>query len=275
MRKGVRRVSAPHDLGALFPYILKRRCDSLVYFPVDIDVEPLLDYLARGGSCTFFQAVLLAAVRTMWERPGLNRYVRGRRLFEREDVDVTFVARRAPTEEGGESTVKLSIPPGDGFDDILAKMTRDIRAVRDGEEKDDDALIAALLRLPRFALRAMVRFLGWLDFHGILFRDFEKIDPLHCSLFLANLGSVGIEAPFHHLYEWGNCSLFVAVGKIGKKLTVDDAGEVRVKTMVELKITLDERIADGYYFARSFDLMKSYLENPAVLFETAKARPVS
>ena len=268
MRKGIRRVPAPHDLGALFPYIMKRRCDSAVYYNVDIDVEKLLGYLDRHKPCTFFQAVVLAMVKTMRARPAMNRFLMGRRLYERDDIDVNFIARRAFSDDGGETNVKLRVKPDDSDETIFAKLTRDIQTARAGEEKADDAFIAFLLKFPRFALRAFIRFLEWTDFYGFFPRDLEKIDPLHCSLFLANLGSVGIEAPFHHLFEWGTCSIFVAVGKIGKKITLSETGEMVVKTMVEFKITLDERIADGYYFARSFDIFKDYLENPASLFQS-------
>lgn len=267
MKKGIRRVPAPHDLGALFPYILKRRCDSLVYYNVDIDVEPLLRHIETHHEFTFFQAIVLAIVKTMREKPQMNRFIMGRRLYERDFLDVNFIARREFSEEGSESNVKIRIKPEDDHKAVIAKMTRDIRKVRNGEEKDDDAFIAMLLKLPRFALRAVVAFLTWCDFHMIFPKDIEAIDPLHCSVFLANLGSVGIDAPFHHLFEWGTCSLFVAIGQIGKKPVVREDDTIGVKTMVELKIALDERISDGYYYARSFDYFKSLLEHPEKLLE--------
>jgi len=119
-------------------------------------------------------------------------------------------------------------------------------------------------------LRVIINILIWLDFHMNFPKELEKIDPLHCSAFFANLGSVGIDAPFHHLYEWGTCSLFVAIGKIGKKLTLDKSGNPVVRDMVDVKVSLDERIADGYYFARAFDIYKGYIENPETLFELSK-----
>lgn len=270
MRKGVTRIPSPYDLNAIMPYIMKRRCDSLVYYNVDFDVEPLLVYLEENKTCTFFQAMLLALVKTMRERPGLNRFVIGRRLYQCEDIDIGFVARKSYTDEGSETTVKMRIKPEDSDREIVSKITGSIGEAKGETAKDDDKAIAFLMKLPRFMLRIIINLLIWLDFHMNFPKELEKIDPLHSNVFFANLGSVGIEAPFHHLFEWGTCSIFVAIGKIGKKLTLDEADKPIVKNMVEVKVTLDERIADGYYFARAFDIYKGYIENPETLFEYSK-----
>jgi hypothetical protein len=237
---------------------------------VDIDVEPLLRHIERRGDFTFFQAVILALCKTLQQRPGANRFYQGRRLYQRRDVEMSFIARRRMDEEGTETSVKLRVKPDDDMDGVLAQMNRDVEAARRGEDKDDDKLFRFFLGMPRFLLRAAVAFLNWCDFHLVFPKDIEALDPLHCSVFLSNLGSVGIDAPFHHLYEWGNCSLFVCVGKIGKRVAVLDDGTVGVKTMCDFKITLDERIADGYYFARTFELFRRYLEHPETIMEAGE-----
>ena len=267
MRKGISRIPSPYDLNAIMPFIMKRRCDSQVFYNVDFNVEPLLDYIEEKGRCTFFQAMLLGLAKTMRERPGLNRFVIGRRLYQREDMDICFIARRSYSEEGSETNVKIRVRPEDDDDTVFSKITENINEAKKGGEKGDDAVISFLVRLPRFILRAVVNILIWLDFHLNFPKDLEKIDPLHCSAYVANLGSVGIEAPFHHLYEWGTCSLFVAIGRIGNKLVLDESGAPAARKMVEIKVTIDERIADGYYFARALDIFKHYIENPETLFE--------
>ena len=266
MRKGITRIPSPYDLNAIMPFLMKRRCDSQVFYNVDFNVEPLSAHLEKTRRCTFFQAMLLALVKTMRRRPGLNRFIIGRRLYQREDLDISFVARRSLTDEGSETSIKMRIKADDDDDMILKKITGHIGEAKEGAVKGDDKLIAFLVRLPRFMLRIVVSILTWLDFHLILPKDIEILDPLHCSAFIANLGSVGIEAPFHHLYEWGTCSLFVAIGKIGDKPAADGAGGIKLKKMVEVKVTLDERIADGYYFARALDIFKEYIEHPETLF---------
>ncbi|MCL1983593.1 MAG: 2-oxo acid dehydrogenase subunit E2 [Clostridiales bacterium] len=269
MKKGISRIPSPYDLNAIMPFIMKRRCDSQVFYNVDFNVGPLLAWIDENKVCTFFQAMLLALVKTMRERPGLNRFVMGRRLYQREDMDICFIARRAYTDEGSETSVKMRVKQEYDDKEVIARIIGGISEAKEGAEKDDDAVISLLIKLPGFVLRAVVNILTWLEFHMCFPKSLEKIDPLHCSAFVANLGSVGIEAPFHHLYEWGTCSLFVAIGKIGKKLVPDESGAPAVRNMVEVKVTLDERIADGYYFARSLDIFKSYVENPETLFESS------
>jgi len=267
MKKGITRVPSPYDLNAIMPFIMKRRCDSLVYYNVDFNVGPILEYIEEKKVCTFFQATILALVKTMQERNGLNRFVLGRRLYQREDIDVAFVARKSLTDEGSETTVKVRVKPEDDDLTVISKITDSIKEAREEQPKGDDKAIAFLINLPRFVLKMAISILMWMDVHFIFPKGLEKVDPLHSSVFISNLGSVGIEAPFHHLYEWGTCSIFVAIGKIGKKLTLDEAGNQVVRNMVEVKVTLDERIADGYYFARALDIYKEYIENPEKLFK--------
>jgi len=266
MKKGITRIPSPYDLNAIMPFIMKRRCDSLVYYNVDFDVEPILAYIEEKKVCTFFQANILALAKTMRRRPGLNRFVMGRRLYQREDMDIAFVARKSYDDAGSETSVKLRVKPEDDDKAIISKITNSIREARGEPPKGDDKAIASLIKLPRAILRLVINILLWLDFHMNFPGGLEKVDPLHSSAFVANLGSVGIEAPFHHLYEWGTCSIFVAIGKIGKKPAIDEFDNLTVKNMVEVKVTLDERIADGYYFARALDIYKEYIENPEKLF---------
>jgi len=272
MKKGITRMPSPYDLNAIMPFVMKRRCDSQVFYSIDFNVEPLMAYIDGTGRCTFFQAMLLALIKTMRERPGLNRFLMGRRLYQRDDMDIAFVARRSYTDEGSETTIKMHIRPEDGDEAIISKITGNIAEAREGTEKSDDKLIGILIKLPGFLLRFIVNVLTWMDFHLILPKLIEKIDPLHCSAFVANLGSVGIEAPFHHLYEWGTCSIFVAIGKVGDKLILDESGAPAARKMVEVKVTLDGRIADGYYFARALDIYKGYIENPETLFAVSRIK---
>jgi hypothetical protein len=264
-KNGIRRIPSKRDLSGLFPYIFKRRCDSLVFQNFDIDVENLLAYL-KDTPYTFFQALILATAKLFRERPRMNRFIIGGKLYEREFTDISFVAKREFSQEAPETTIKLRVAPGDLSKNILEKTKREIGGAKENVETGDDKVILFLLGLPRFLLQFIINILFLLDKLMIFPKELEKIDPMHCGAFLANLGSVGIEAPYHHLFEWGTCSLFIAVGKIGKKVVANDDGSIGVKTMVEIKITLDERIADGYYYARSFDYFKSLIENPAELF---------
>ena len=267
MAKRDGRVIKVHALNAMFPYMFRTRTESLVYFDTALDVENLLEYIekkkAEGVEIKFFQLFMASIVKLFKERPHLNRFISGRRLYQRNDIKLSFIAKKAASDEGEETNVALTFNEKTTFQDVIDKLKRDIKIAKSDEaKKDDDKLIEGLMKLPRSILRMLFAFLRWMDFYFNMPRAFTDVDPLRCSVYIANLGSIGIEAPFHHLFEWGNCSMFIAIGKIGYKPVALPDGTLVARKMVEVKVTLDERIADGFYFARSLELMESYLKNP-------------
>ncbi len=269
-KKGPRRdavlVDIPNDLNALFPYLMKRRCDSTVYFSEDIEVDNILKYIGEqrrsGRALTFFHVFLIALTKVLRERVQLNRFMKGRKLWQRENVVLNFIAKRELSDEGSETNVTVRIKPEDDFDAILSKIKGEVKNAKAGGDKEDEKEIAKLMRLPRWVLMLLIKIFDFMDFYKGIPKDLERVDPIRCSAFVANLGSVGIEAPYHHLYEWGTNSLFIAIGRIKKMPYVEEDGTITAKTMVNVKITLDERISDGYYCARSIDLFKQYLQDP-------------
>lgn len=267
MAKRDGRVVKVHALNALLPYTMRSRTESLVYFSTALDVENLLAYIekkkADGVEIKFFQMFVAAVVKLFKKRPSLNRFVSGRKLYQRNDIKVSFIAKKAASDEAAETNVSLAFGDDTTFQEIIDKLKRDITAAKSDEAvKDDDKLIEIVMRLPRFMLRALCALLRWMDFYFNMPKFFADIDPLRCSVYIANLGSIGIEAPFHHLFEWGNCSVFIAIGKIGYRPVALEDGTLVSRKMVEVKVTLDERIADGFYFARSLELMEKYLQDP-------------
>lgn len=255
-----------HAMNAMFPYMMKTRTESQVFFDTTLDVENLLEYIgtkkAEGIELKFFQLFVAAVVKLFKERPNLNRFVAGRRLYQRNDIKISFIAKKAVTDEAEETNVSLTFNEKTNFTDVISKMNKDIKSAKSNKVKDDDALINTIMKMPRFMIRGLFGILNWLDFYFEMPRAMADIDPLRCSVYISNLGSIGIEAPFHHLYEWGTCSVFIAIGKIKFMPVALEDGTLVSKKMVEVKVTLDERIADGFYFARSLELMEKCLKNP-------------
>jgi pyruvate/2-oxoglutarate dehydrogenase complex dihydrolipoamide acyltransferase (E2) component len=260
------RVIKMHAMNAMFPYMMKSRTESLVYYNTALDVENLLAYIEKkkteGVELKFFQLFVASVVKLFKERPHLNRFVAGRRVYQRNHIKISFIAKKAATDEGEETNVALTFGEKSTFQDVIGRLRKDIKTAKSDEVKDDDAFIKTIMKLPRFMIRLLCGILNWLDFYFEMPKALADIDPLRCSAYIANLGSIGIEAPFHHLYEWGTCSVFIAIGKIKYMPISLEDGTLVSKKMVEVKVTLDERIADGYYFARSLELMESYLKNP-------------
>jgi len=263
-------VPGAKDLTGIMPFLMRGRNESVAYFPFDIDAEPLLAYIAEHKGTdmevSLFQAILLAFTKTLRERPTLNRYIIGRRLYQRRDVVFSFIARRQMTDDAPETNVLVSIKPTDDRATIISKLKGEIKVAKSDEEKQDDKVISLFMHLPRWMLRlAVTAFDAWdffVDTPGFL----KGVDPLRCSIYVANLGSVGMhDAPYHHLYEWGTCSIFVAIGKVEPKVVVGDDGQPAVRRILPLRVSLDERIADGYYDAKSLDLARTYLTDPSLL----------
>lgn len=275
-RRGDRYDATRVDLGrgfkAVFPYIMKGRNESIAYYPVQVDAENLLAYVEQHKGTpqqlTIFESVLLALIRILRERPTLNRYIIGRRLYQRRNVDLSFVARKKYTLDSDESNVFVKIRPEDDVETILSKLRGEIHTVKTGEQTADEGLIDLFLRLPRGLLRVAVKLLGVWDFYVDTPGFLRGVDPLRCSAYIANLGSVGMGAAYHHLFEWGTCSLFVTIGQIKPTVVVGEDGTPAVRQTLELKIALDERIADGYYDARALELFDDYLNDPAKLRES-------
>ena len=264
------RVPMPPNLNSIMPYLMKGRNESVVYIPMNIDAENLLAYVAeRKGTpeaVSLFEVIMLALTAVLRERPRMNRYIIGRRLYQRRDVVLSFISKRDMSDDGEETNVMVTIRPDDDRATILAKLRGEIKVAKKGQEtKDDDKLVELFLKLPRSLLRLAVWVLEMIDFYhdapGIL----RGIDPLRASAYVANLGSVGIDAPYHHLFEWGTCSIFMAIGKVAPQVCVGEDGRPDVRRHLPLRFSFDERTSDGYYDARSMELFMGFLADPAKL----------
>lgn len=271
-RHDATRVDLGRGFNAIFPYLMKGRNESIAYYPVTIEVEALLAHLettkGTDEEMSFFEAVMISLVKILRARPTLNRYIIGRRLYQRRDVVLSFIARRRYTDDSTETNVLVTVKPDDDVPTILSKLRGEIRTAKSGDTKDDDKLVELFMRLPRGMLRVAVKALETWDFYVDTPGFLRGIDPLRCSAYVANLGSVGMGAAYHHLFEWGTCSLFVTIGQIRPTVVVGDDGQPTVRKAVELRIGLDERIADGYYDARALELFDTYLNDPAALTQS-------
>ena len=127
-----------------------------------------------------------------------------------------------------------------------------------------DKELKILLALPGFLLVFLIGVLKRLYAWGLAPRALVDTDPLYASAFVANLGSIKLDAAYHHLYEHGNCPLFVTIGQIAEVPVVVD-GQVVMRPQLTLRYTFDERVEDGLYCATALQLLKQRIEEPAHL----------
>jgi hypothetical protein len=245
-----------------FPYIMKGRNESAIYFNQRIDITALKAWLneknravaatGEGSKATLFHAVLTALIRTVNERPQINRFVIGRRVYQRHDLSCAFVIKREFRDDSNEEIAVMKFKPDDTLSSIAQRIADEVKKVRKAAKDDDKQRNGIvkwfnyLMNMPRILLRGLVRFLSWLDYHGWLPRFVCELDPMHSSIWLSNLGSLGIDAPFHHLYEWGTTSVFMTIGVAERAPAVDTDGQITVRDFINVAITLDERISDGF-----------------------------
>jgi hypothetical protein len=257
----VREVSA---LRRFLPFVSPRRSEALVYFRQEIDVEAALELVEKLNAerppearVTLFHLVLRGIARVLDERPRLNRFVAGGKLWQRDGIWISFSAKKALNDAAPVTSVKLRFEPRESLDQLSARIVAALGVGRSEKKSTADVEMGLLLRLPVPVIRLAMRGARWLDGLGLLPRAMIDSDPLYASAFVANLGSVGLDAGYHHLWEHGNVSIFCVVGRIQARADGRRA--------IELKWSYDERIEDGLYCAKSLELLKGHLAEPESL----------
>ncbi len=262
-----RRIRDPGPFHAILPFLMPGKNQSAVYFAKDIDVDAAVRYVhrrnAESGERRFslFGIILTAAAQTFILRPKLNRFVHGRHLYERKDLSFSFIVKKRMTEDARESIAQVQFPP-DLTADRAAEILEEAIAFARGDSLSPDEREQSILHRIPFGKGIVSRAFRLLDRFNIAPNFMLKADPLYASAFFANLGSLGLETPFHHLYEWGTASLFVVMGRLFQKETRGADGTLRKHSCVNIKVTLDERIADGLYFARAAALFQRLILHP-------------
>ena len=265
----LRNTDAMHFImGIIYPH----RADNEAYIAERVNLEPIKAYLAGKNvegipfKYTFFHVILTALVKTVTLRPKLNRFYANENYYQRNKVTAGFVIKKEFSDGSEEAVALLEAKPDATIDTIHQEIYQRVHATRNEQKMNTtDNSMDILNKLPRFLSKAVIRFIRWLDRHGwcpdVLIGD----DPNYSSVFLSNLGSIKLRSGYHHLTNWGTCSLFCVIGE--KKWTplYDAHGLVEMRETVDLGLTVDERIADGYYYSKSIRLFKYLLEHPALL----------
>jgi hypothetical protein len=256
------RDAAP--LRRFMPFISPGRNQSLVYFAQEIDVERALAFVEERNRSrpaerpiTLFHLVLRAIARRLHERPRLNRFTAGGKLWQRDGVWLTFAAKKSFNDDAPVATVKRHFDSAETLDEMSDELLDSIRISRGNKKTAADHEVALLLRLPASVVHLVMRLVRLADSLGLLPRAMIDADPMFTSVFVANLGSVGLEAAYHHLWDHGTCPIFCVVGRLH-----EDANGRR---KVTLKWSFDERIEDGFYAARTLDGLRELLECPEKL----------
>jgi 2-oxoacid dehydrogenase/acyltransferase catalytic subunit len=261
-----KRVRDVPPIRAIMPYLMRGRNESAVYHDTVYDIGAARTWLkafnrAHRDRATLFHLFAWACARALHERPELNRFVSGGRLYQRNEVAFSFAVKPELRDDAALVTVKIVFPEGEPFETFVPRMTAAIGGARGGPRAVDRE-VALVMRLPGPLIRLGVALVRLLDAWNLLPAFFTRDDPMFASLFLANLGSAGIADAYHHLYEYGTVSIFGALSAPARVPVVEEGGGVGAREVLRVRWTFDERIHDAFYSARSLRLVQRVLEDP-------------
>ena len=258
-----------HPYRQMLPFVMPGRNESIVFYDDYVKAEPFLAYIRKCREkfhVDITHLLVNAVTHGLRQVPQMNQFVAGQRLYARDHVAITFSMKRKKLDKSAKlAAVKLRIKDEETFEQVCKRINRRIGVERSDAKTYTDKELSIFFKMPRFMVRWALSIVRWADYHNILPGAFIEGDGFFTSTFIANLGSVGMRAAFHHLYEYGTCPLFMMVGRIEDRPTVVDGKVVPQKTL-HVRWSYDERIDDGLTSRFGMDACKDALENPEKIF---------
>ena len=266
-------------MGKLIPFIMRSKADSWVLFEDKIDITHTQDFLhqmrkSQLPKLTLYHIIFAAIVRSYSQVPELNRFVAGNNVYARNEMKGSMVIMKGMQRDSERTTIM----PRFEMDAVLPEVVEEIDRLANPIDKtvkvkDDknanefDKLELFLNLLPNFLIRFFFALLKWLDRHGWIPRFLTALSPFHSSFFITNMGSIGMEPVYHHIYEFGTISIFGAIGSKNIVYELDRQGQPHRKVYLNMKFVVDERICDGFVYAIGFKHIKSCISHPEQLLE--------
>lgn len=263
-------------MNRIMPGIMPNRADNEAFISLDVDLRPLDAYLAKKNESlekdkyTFFHVVSAAIGKAFVLRPRMNRFVCNHKVYQRDKITVAFVVKKEFSDKSEEALAFLEYSEQETIDSYHEKIMKIIHSTREDKVSDTSSgAMDIICKFPQWGINLIIKTILWLDKHGWVPQSIIGSDPNHASIFLSNLGSIGLEAGYHHLVNWGTNSCFIVIGKKYMKMEYKKDGTPDLHEVLPLGITLDERIADGYYYSGTVALVKELLEHPELLEQPA------
>ena len=260
------------SLHTFLPYLYPNRTDNEAFIRVSIDLTAVDAYLDHKNSTIdtpvpykMFHLLLTALAKAVTLRPKMNRFIQGDRIYQRNDLTAAFMVKKQFTDDSDEAMAFIKFAPEDTIDTVHERLVKEITTCRGDQLDNSTASFDSLCRLPRWMIRIIMGGARRLNYHGHMPDSMIKTDPNHSTIFATNLGSIGLQAGYHHLSNFGTNSIFLIVGKAEKKPVLMMDGSVEVRHMLEIGLTIDERIADGFYYAGTVKLVQHLMAHPELL----------
>ena len=265
--KECRRVKSISPMAYVIPYIMVDRTGSQNFIQDSVDIEKLEKYMKEkqqsGMTNISMMHIMIAAyIRLVSQRPALNRFIRGQKVWTRKNVEVSLTIKKEMSLESPDTVVKITLPPSATLADVYEALNHEIVSYRENPGGDFDNTARFFTKFPGLLFKFTVAFLRFLDYFSLMPKFIAKVSPFHCSYFITSMGSLGIPPIYHHLYNFGNLPVFCSFGMKRKAFELQEDGTIALRKYVDVKAVTDERIVDGFYYAAFFKYFKRVMQRP-------------
>lgn len=274
--KLIRDLDSLHYItGIIYP----NRCDNEAFISETIDLTAINEYLKKKNyegieyKYNLFQIINAGIIKMLTLRPKMNRFIVNDNFYQRNEVSTAFVVKKLFADNGAEALAFVHATDDDTIDTIHQKIYEQVSFCRSDKVDSSTDAMDVLNKIPRFISKTAVHAMMWLDKHGWVPSGLIETDPYYSSCVISNLGSVKMKSGYHHLTNWGSCSMITLIGEIKDRPFIDENGEYEMRSSVDIGITIDERMADGYYYAKSIHLFRKLMEQPELL-ERPMSEPI-
>ncbi len=258
-RKDAKIIKPNGAIEGIFPFIFDKKVDAEVSTTIDIDIEDLCKYVDKFNKgekeykMTYFHAILYCFGVVFLKRNKLNRFIKNKTVYERPTTSFAFMAKDKMSDDAEEKMIFIELDPKDTCKTMSKKLAIDVFKSKHEGSNDMDDVIKYFLRLPKGLLSFVVGIVKWMDKKGINPKALTTGDTNYSTVIFSNLGSIKSNSCYHHLSEYGTNSIIITIGTIKK---------VDGRRIVDMTFTLDERIADGFYFAKSVNMAQDIMKKP-------------
>ena len=270
-RKEGRLLRSLPGFSKFIPYIMPQRNDRYLHYEESFEVTSL-DRMLRKLRVEGYKGIgilhfLIAAyIRGLSRMPGVNRFIAGRRIYSRDNIEVVMTVKRALSIDATETTIKVVFEPTDTILDVYRKMNEKIDEIKSSDENNGTEDVAdTIARLPRFLIRFALTVLRVMDYFGWIPKSLLDVSPFHGSMIITDLGSLRIGPIYHHIYNFGTLPCFIAFGAKRHAYELNRRGEMVDRKYVDCKFVLDEGIVDGHYWAQFLLAYRYMFEHPEIL----------
>ena len=252
-----------------FQYVLidfkPNRCDSAVYMNVDIDVTEFVKFIKKmkedNPGLTYYHGLVNVMAKTLYSRPYMNRFIADRKMYMHKDVSLASSIKEEFEDGSVECLMVIKVDKKDNLLDISKKTKAKVDKIRSKQKGDIDGTADLIGKIPQFIRVPVIGFLKLLDKKGWLPRSLMDDNIYYSSAILSNLGTFKTNGIYHNLTNFGSSSSLITFGEIRE--------EKNGKYMMNFGATIDERIADGFYFCKALKLIEYLFAHPELLMEDA------